>query len=883
MIAWLDRMRARLRAVFSQRELDADFAAELAHHLELQTADNIKAGLAPDEARRQARISLGGVEQARELHRETRGLPWLEQFLRDVSYTCRTLRRERGFAVVALLILTIGVGLNTTVFSLVNTVLLRPMPFIAGERLVWIFNGDPASSNRDLSGIASTIDTWEGLRETSRALEQIEAYNPFSVRRTLRLTGIGEPETILAIDVSHGLFGMLGVNPLLGRGFLPEDAVSGAPGRVILSHQLWQRRYGGDPSIVGRTVQINGNAIEVIGVMPRADAFTSVFFPAVRVDLFSAIRNDDIRTWGNTVSLIGRAKAGTSHEAVAADLQLAVAQLKAKYADRNSFYFANATPLHDWVAGSLKRPLLFLWIAAGLVLAIVSFNLGGLLLARGASRRKELALRCALGASRLRIASQLFTEAFTLVAVGSVLGGVLAWGFVRFLSVRSAVEIPLLQSLRLDAASLGFTVLLCVITVVLCGAVPAWRLARNDDLQHAMKDEGRGAAGGRHRTRTRNALVILEVALACVLALSAGLMVRSFANLLKVDLGFAPENLVAVRIDPVIDGSHADYLERILERVRALPGVEHAAVTDCLPVERDRSWGLYPIVEERPNDQRWTGAHVRVVSPGLFGAMGTRLIGGRDFDARDHADSPPGLIINQSLAKLFWPGTEAVGQQVGGFGRDRRWTVIGVVADVRHSGPELPSGNEIYLPFRIVGSNSWDMLVRTKLPVSTLTADLRNALREVDPTLPLTKVRPVQTLIDRTLSSRRLLMGLIGGFAGIAIGLAALGLYGVISYMVTQQTKEIGIRMALGADASAVRRQIVGQTMKLALWGLALGLTAAFVAGKWIQSLLYGVSANDATNAMTAALALLACALLAGYLPARRASRVDPLVALRAD
>ncbi|HYD83993.1 MAG TPA: FtsX-like permease family protein, partial [Opitutus sp.] len=459
--------------------------------------------------------------------------------------------------------------------------------------------------------------------------------------------------------------------------------------------------------------------------------------------------------------------------------------------------------------------------------------------------------------------------------------GVAAWGFIRFLALRSAVEIPLLQSVRLDAWSFGFTVLLCLIAVVLCGAMPAWRLAENDDLQHSLKDDARGAAGGRQRTRTRGTLVVLEVALACVLTLSAGLMVRSFFNLLKVDLGFEPRDLIAMRIDPMIEGSHANYLESVLERVRALPGVEHAAVTDCVPVERDRTWGLYPVIQDHPNDQRWTGAHVRIVSPGSFTAMGTRLIAGRDFTHMDTGDAPPVIIINESLAKLFWPGENPLGRQVSGGNKVR--TVIGVVADVRHSGPELPSGNEMYFSFRDVGSNSWDMLVRTKLPVSTLTADLRNALRDVDATLPLTKVRTLQSLVDRTLSSRRLLVWLIGGFAAIAVGLAALGLYGLISYTVTQQTKEIGIRMALGADASTVQWHVVGQTMKLAGLGLALGLGVAFAAGRWLQSLLYGVSANDAVNALVTATTLIGCALIAGYLPARRASRVDPLVALRAD
>ena len=882
MSALLDRLLARLRAVFAKPALDAEFDAELAHHLEMQTADNIMAGMTPDEARRQASIALGGREQIRELHRETRGLPWLEEFWRDLGYAARVGRRERGFTVVALLILTVGIGLNTVVFSLVNTVLLQPIPFAHADQLVWIFNGEPAGSSHNLTAIASEVDTWEGLRETSRTLEQIEAYNPFSVRQTFRLTGSGDPETIVSVDVSHGLFGMLGVSPLLGRLFIPEDGVMNAPGRVILTHQLWQRRYASDPHLVGKTIQINGDSVEVVGILPPADAFTSVFFPALRVDVYAAIRNDQIRR-GNTVTLIGRSKPGLTIESIGTDLRFALAQIKKQHPVMDQYCSANVVPLHDWVAGSLERPLLFLWIAAGFVLAIVSFNLGGLILARGALRRKELALRCALGAGRNRIARQLLTECFALVATGSIIGGAIAWGFIHFLATRSSVEIPLLQSLRLDGIALGFTVLVTAITVVSCGVLPAWKMARDIDLQDSLKNDGRGSSGGRHQSRTRSVLVIAEVALACVLTISAGLMVRSFFKLLKIDLGFQPVGLIAVRIDPTLGSSQANFLEDVLDRVRALPGVEHAAFTDCIPVERDRSWGIYPINIANPKDQRWTGAHIRLVSPGLFAAMGTSLIAGRDFNLSDKSDSPPVIVINQSLAHEFWGEADPLGRMVSVNG-NTPCVVIGVAANLRHDGPEVPADNEMYLSLhQVEDAGSWDMMVRTNLPVATLSAGLRDALREIDPTLPLSKVRPMQSLVDRTLSSRRMLVWLIGGFAVIAIGLAGIGLYGVISYMVAQQTKEIGIRMALGAQASVIQLQIVRQAMKLTLIGLVWGLGVAFAAGRGMQSLLYGVASDDPIIYFTAASTLLACALAAGYLPARRASQVDPLIALRAD
>jgi predicted permease len=886
MIPSLDRFWARLRAVFTSRQLDHDFTAELQHHLEALTADNVRAGMTPSEARRQAHLALGGMEQTRELHRETRGLPWLEQFSRDALFALRTFQRERGFTVVALSILAIGIGLNTGVFSLVNTVLLRPLPFADAERLVLISNGDPASVSRnELSNISSTVATWEALQETSQALEPIEAYDPFSVRHTFRLTSSSsDPETVLTVQVSPGLFPLLGMQPLLGRLLLPEDATPDAPPRTVLTHQLWSRRFHRDPTIIGSTIQINHRAVEVVGVLPPADPFTTVFFPAVRIDGYVPVVKERSRDWGNTLMLLGRIKPGLTPAQASADTLRAIEQIEASRPTNQPYVFANLTLVREWVAGNLRQPLLFLWIAAGLVLAIVGFNLGGLLLARGAARSREFAVRTALGAGRGRLARQLLTECFVLVAIGATLGGLIAWGGLTLLSARNGVEIPLLQNVRLDASALGFTVALCVVTVLLCGVAPALKLSGGGDLQHALKDESRGGSSGRAQVRVRSTLVILEVALACILAISAGLMVRSLVNLLRVDLGFAPDNLIAVRVDPVIAGdwpAHVNYLDALLERVRALPGVETAGLTDCIPVERDRSWSMYPIYPDSLEVQRWTSAHVRIVSPGLIGALGTTLLAGRDFTPADGTESPRVMVINRTLAHTFWPGEDAIGRQVNLGGRPI--TIIGVVADVRHAGPEVPSGNEFYLPLRQQGSGSWDLLVRTTLPVNVLTADLRQALRDIDPTLPLSKVRPVTELIDRTLSSRLLLVSLIGGFAAIALGLAALGLYGLISYSVTQRTREIGIRMALGADAALVQREVICDTLRLATFGLVLGLAGSLAAARLLQALLHGISAMDLPTYIVMTFGALVCALVAGYLPARRASRIDPMIALRAE
>lgn len=402
----VDQLLAQVRALFHRSALDRDFEVELAHHLDLLIEEKIKSGLTPEEARRQALIALGSPQQLREMHRGVRGVPWLEQFVQDFCHACRIFRKAPGFTAVALLVFAVGVGLNTTVFSLVNTALLRPLPFPQSERLIWVANGEPGASRLDLSRVTSKIDTWDGLAATNRTLEKLEAYNPYSAGQTCRLTGTNLPETITTIEVSAGLFDLLGVKPILGRLFLAEDAVQSAPlrtrltnqpQRTLLSNQLWRRRFNSDPNIVGQTIQINGAGVEVIGVLPPVDPFTSVFFPALRVDIFNALPKDEERKWGNVVALIGRMKPGVTVAATRADLALAASNTEKKFSGET--FFANVTPLHEWVSAGLRRPLLFLWIAAGIVLLIVNLNLGGLFLSRASARRKEIAVRSALGAT----------------------------------------------------------------------------------------------------------------------------------------------------------------------------------------------------------------------------------------------------------------------------------------------------------------------------------------------------------------------------------------------------------------------------------------------------------------------------------------------------
>lgn len=883
MIGQLHRLFARVGALFRRKQLDDELEAELEHHLELLTEEKIRAGLSAEEARRQARVALGGATQAKELHREARGVLWLEQLYQDCGYALRVFRRERAFTATALLVLTLGVGLNVTVYSLVNTTILRPLPFPHAERLYWIANGDRATPPNDLSNVCSQIGTWEGLARSSTSMETIEAFNPFSVGQTSRLTGSGEPQTVLSLAVSPGLFPLLGAQPMMGRLFLPEDAVKNAPPRVILTHQLWRRCFASDPTIVGRTIQINGTAMEVLGVMPQVDAFSSVFFPALRIDFYAALINDYERNSGNSVALIGRARPGLSAPEVDAEVQVALTHVKELLPANQRFFSANVTPLQTTIAGSLRRPLLFLWLAAGMVLAIVSLNVGGLLLARGVARTKELALRNALGAGQWRVLRQLLTECALLVGLGCAAGLALAKFLIEVLSTRSAVEIPLLQAVRLDGDAAWFAVGLCVFATLMCGLAPALRLSRAAQLSARLAEDGRSATASLGRSRLRSALVIAEVALACALAISAALVVKSLQNVLEVDLGFQPKNLIAVRIDPGAPTPHGPFLEQLLERARRLPGVEAAGVTDCIPVERDRSWGVYPALDD-PSARRWSAAHVRIVTPGALLAMGVPLLEGRDFTVDDDSKHPLALIINRTLADRYWPGEKNVaGRQLVLF-TNRTATIVGVAKDVRHAGPETPAGGEMYVSVnQIPYATSWDLLLRTSLPAQAAVVGLRDAMRDLDPNLPLTRVRLMQDLVDRAMSSRRLLATMIIGFAITALALALIGLYGLIAYTVTQQQKEIGIRIALGAAASLVQRQIVGRTLALAAVGVVAGVILAISVARLMDSILYGVSSRDVATYLSAVLVLLGCSLLAGYVPARRASRVDPAQALRAD
>jgi len=804
----------------------------------------------------------------------------MASLLQDLRYTLRILRRDAGFAAFAILIAGLGIGASTTVFSVVNTLLLRPLPFKDPDRLVWIANHDTSG----LSGQTTQVGHMLDLRERTQVFSAVAGYMAFYGVGDNLLSGSGDPERLSGVQVSDNFFDVLGVQPQLGRTFTADECKWEGPKAVLLSHALWVRRFNADPAIVGASLTLNDAATTVVGVMPATFDFASVFAPGGHFDLYFPFPlSPETNRWGNTMALIGRLKPGVTVAQAQGDTRTVAAQLTREHAnDRNTFE-GFVKPLADQVNGRMRLALWVLAGAVGVVMLIVCANLSNLLLARTAARQKEMAIRTALGAGRGRLIAQTLTEGIVLSCSGAIVGVAVAVAGTRALAGLDAVNVPLLASVHTDGTALGFTLVIAILTGIVFGLAPAFN-APERALHDALKDASRGSSGG--RTWVRNVLVVSELAFACVLLVGAGLLLRSFVRVLDVDLGFRPAQAITLRVDADVSYDTREkqlaYIDEVLRRVRALPGVESAGITDALPLGKNRSWGVRAkgTVYERG---RSVSAFVRVVSDGYPAAMGIPLKAGRDISDRDTRTSAQVIVINESMARAMWPGQDPIGKIVVGPCAPER-TVVGVVGDVRHLALEQRSGSEMYIPLRQCGDlSSTDLVVRSAQATAPLVAAVRETLRPLAPNLPGTGVRTIQDLVDRSVSPRRLVVLLLGGFAVFALVLASLGIYGLISYSVSQRTQEIGIRMALGASARDVQLGIVAQTLALAAVGITVGVVASWLVARSLSGLLFGVTASDPVTFAAMLLVLVSVALIAGYLPARRASRIDPLVALRVD
>jgi len=873
----------------------ADVKDELRFHLEAKIDDLVSQGWRPEAARQEAGRQFGdlrtvqeiGVSIGEKMERRKRLKDYWSDSLQDVRYAFRTLGRDAGFAAVSIVILALAIGANIAVFSVVNTLLLRPLPFPDSHQLVWIA---PPPTACGLSCATYSADAYEEFRAQSRAYQDVTGYEAFTTPDNLRLTGLGEPEPATGVEVIGNFFQVLGVQPAMGRLFAPDE-VRGGPQVALLSNAYWRRQFNADPAIVGKAIELNGAPVTVVGVLPASFDFGAVFSPGAKVDLFTPLDLDRERNWGNIVTLLGRLKPGVTVAHALDDANRVAPNMyfNVKYPESLGRYKGDLipVPLKDYVIGKLRRSLIALWSAVGAILLIAGVNLSNLLLARAATRAKEFAVRGALGASRGRTVRQLLTESLVLSGAGAALGLGLAFIVIAWLAHQRSLALPLLSALRIDSQALGWTVLIAVFTTVLFGLVPGLRIA-GGNLQEVLKDSGRGAGLGRRHERVRAVLVVSEVALACALLVSAGLLLRSFLKVLDVDLGFQPDRAASIKVeyDDSAPSDHASAAKRaaifhqILDRVSALPGVEAAGMADYLPLGPNRNW-------DTPVPQGKTFAPgelpdplVYVITPGFIRAMGIRLHG-RDFTWADVPHSEKVVLINASAARVYWPGEDAVGKVL--MRGEEADLVVGVVDDIHEETVEGPVGSQIYYPVTQQGPNGAQLVIRTSLPPATLAASVLHALREINPKQPAAEFRPIQTIVDRAYSPRRFFMLLVAAFAGLGLLLAALGIYGVISYSVSQKTQEIGVRMALGASAGRVQREVILNTLRLAVAGIVLGTTASVVSARLIASLLFATSPWDVTTYAGMVLSLVAVALISGYIPAQRASCIDPMAALRSQ
>ena len=696
MIGWLRQLLNRLRSSFPSTSQDRELDAEMASHLELAVEENMKSGMSREEARRQALIKFGGVEQARAKQHEARGFPGLDILWLDLRYTFRAMRRDPVFTCVAILILTLGIGANVAVFSVVNTIMLRPLPFYEPQQLVWIA-GSKGVGGRSAQTYSS--DAYKDFIVQNHVFESVTAYFAFSTDDNLLLMGNGELRPITGIMVAQNFFETLGVKPIIGRLFTADECKHNAAPVILLGYGFWKQHFAADPNIVGRAVRMSDQSMTVIGVLPENFDFGSVFEPGSKVDVYGPAILDDMEEWGNGLSLMGRLKPGVniSQAQSEADLLFPHLHFDLKHPNWGGNYSAKLTILKEYVSGKLRRSLIVLWCAVGMILLIVCVNLSNLMLARAAARSKEFAMRSALGAGRGRLVRQLLTESLVLSGTGAIFGLVLAFLITSYLAHQGSIALPLLNSVKVDGTALAWTLFITVATAVIFGLAPGVKMSRNN-LQDALKDGGQGMSEGKKHERLRSILVVSELALACVLLVGAGLLLHSFLRVLDVDLGFEPARTAAIKADLPYNnnGDQRGAIARdMLQRIKAIPGIEAAGTSDNLPLGMNRNWSL------GTHDKDYIQAHlpptfVYVVTPGYLNAMGIRLIEGRDISWQDAAGNQPVVIINQKAAKFLWPGEDPIGRTAQVASKDA--TVIGVVADVRESSAETESGWQMYLP-----------------------------------------------------------------------------------------------------------------------------------------------------------------------------------------
>ena len=802
--------------------------------------------------------------------------------LNDIRFGIRTLLKTPGFTLVAVLTLALGIGSNSAIFTVINAVLLSPLPYREPARLAMIFEAWPNERFNNVSP-ANFLD-W---RKQNRTFEQMAAISETGYVLTASAARPGDAERLQGAAVSWDLFNLLGVNPLRGRGFLPEDDRPDAGRVVILSHGLWQRDFAGDPGVLGTTVTLEGASYTVVGIMPAAFQY-----PNKLIDVWTPIEREiDVKNmhWRGShyLKVVGRLKPGVTLEQASADMNAIARQIKA--AAPNDFIAGASTvqPLEEYVVGNVRRILVVLLAAVGFVLLISCANVANLMLSRAAVRSREIAIRTAIGAGRARIIRQLLTESVILAVAGGALGLLIAgWGTDALVGLVPDA-IPRANEIHVDLGVLAFTFLVSVATGILFGLAPSVA-ASKADVNETLKEGGRSSSAGSPRSRLRSALVVCEIALSLMLMIGAGLLIASFARLTGVDSGFKPDNVLTVRLalpEPkyLDDTVMNTFYRGIIGRLQAIPGVESASAISDLPLTGHAFDNTFRIVGRPLAPGEFISAQMRWVSPDYFRTLGIPLVRGRAFTGRDSEKSPRVLVINQAMARRFWPGDQAVGKRiVVDFRNSPDFEIVGIAGDVR-SGLELEQEPYMYVAYPQLPRASMYIALRARgaLNSAALAASVRAEVSALDNDVAVYRIRTMNEVMAISVASRRFNMLLLGIFAALALVLAAVGIYGVMAYAVTQRTHEIGVRVALGAQRRDVMRMLMGHGLVLALVGVAVGLAGAFALTRLMASLLFGVSSTDVTTFAVVSALLTAVTLLASFVPALRATRIDPITALR--
>jgi predicted permease len=874
---WLGKARLRFRSLFQQRTAERDLDDELRFHLDHTIEQNLVRGMTREEARRQALIELGGAEQVKQECRDVRGWNFLEDTWRDVYFGVRMLRKSPGFTLVAVLTLALGIGANAAIFSVVESVLLRPLPFKNADRLVDLTEYRPGAVDRGGVSFPDYL-VW---RQQNTVFEETAAYFLVNASNDVVLGGPFSTVRARYSTVTNSFFQILGVQPALGHGFSAGDEIPGGGKVFLVSNAVWRGVFGGDPRAIGNAYLLDGESYTLIGVMPPGFDFPKgcgIWVPTST--LGESGLHDRI---SHAFHVMGRLRPGTSVAQAEAQIGTVQERLATTYPKTDADWHVRAQPLLDEIVGNVRTSLLVLLGAVGFILLIACVNVVNLLLSRALGREKEFAIRSALGAGRMRLLRQQLTEVFLIVAISILLALPLArWGLALAVSLTSA-HLPRMESFRLNVSVLGFLLAVAALTTILVGLMPALQASRHNP-QAALGESQYSGGNGRRSRRILGALVVSEVALTLLLLCGAGLMLQSFVRLIRVNPGFRPEHLLTMKI--ALPGSAypkseqtSAYLDRLLARLRALPGVQSAAAATTLPLSGESDWGTFLIAGgSTPDWANASAASWRGVSVDYFRTLGVPLLRGREFTRAD-VKNQNAIIINEAMARKFWPAADPIGQRVLIGHRPSPLEIIGIVGDARGVGLNAEPKPEMYTALR--GFWYAFLVLRTNREPSSMASTVRDQVASLDKGVPVYRIATMDRLLSRSVAPDRFNLFLLGLFAALALVLATVGIYGVLAFGVGRRTHEIGIRLAMGAHQDDILQLVVRQGMKLVLVGIVLGIAGALALTRLMASLLYGVSATDPATFIAVTFLLVSVAMMACYVPARRAMRVDPVVALR--